>query len=145
MPQEIEFLIQKPDDWTLFWKNLAPKFSEKTLLLLDGEVGAGKTTSLGYLTRFLNVSHLSSPTFALHQRYEGEKHSLDHVDLYRMRSLDEIEDVGFWDLFSQTKALIAVEWAQQIPPEYWPLQFKIIRINIRVTGENQRRVIVQES
>lgn len=147
MPEKIEFKIDQATDWIQFWTQLQERFEDQNLILLDGGVGAGKTTSLTFLAQLLGVTGVSSPTFALHQRYQSQDASLDHVDLYRMESLDEIEESGFWDLFDQEKAIIAVEWAKYVPEELWPLHFKIFQINIELVqspkeNQNSRHVTV---
>jgi tRNA threonylcarbamoyladenosine biosynthesis protein TsaE len=108
--------------------NLAPK----TVLLLSGDLGAGKTTLVKALATQLKMKDASSPSFAIHQQYvnnEGEK--MDHVDLYRLKSTEDLESTGFWDLFNCEKGLVVIEWANLLNPESLPMDWKTIEVYLQ--------------
>ncbi|MCP4908388.1 MAG: tRNA (adenosine(37)-N6)-threonylcarbamoyltransferase complex ATPase subunit type 1 TsaE [bacterium] len=88
------------------------------VIALLGPLGAGKTVFVKGLAEGLGVDPraVSSPTFVIAQQYgvrEGPE-ILHHVDLYRLESEDELEAVGFYDMFAPG-AVLAVEWADRFP------------------------------
>lgn len=96
-------------------ERFAQSVSAGDVVLLHGELGAGKTAFVRGLARGLDIpaSEVSSPTFTLIQEYRGPRGTLLHVDLYRLTP-PEVEDLGLDELMS-SGAIVAVEW-----PERWP-------------------------
>ncbi len=93
-----------------------------SLVLLDGDLGAGKTVFVKGLCRGLGVSeNVTSPTFALINIYKGvfpgssEKAEIVHCDAYRLSSLEDLYDAGFFD-FGEDAVLIC-EWAGNVMKE----------------------------
>jgi tRNA threonylcarbamoyladenosine biosynthesis protein TsaE len=82
------------------------------LLLFTGGIGSGKTTFIQALAEGLGVKErVTSPSFVLQVVYESGGIPLSHVDLYRLCTDEEIEDIGFEDYFDS--AVTAVEWADR--------------------------------
>ena len=103
---------------SLSW--LAPELLEPQpkLVLLNGPMGSGKTTFVAMVAKQLGAGDAASPSFALHSRYEGHRGTIDHFDLDRLKSLDELESIGFWDLIDEAKAdprrFVMIEWAVRL-------------------------------
>jgi len=117
---------------------IAGLFTEKTILLLSGDVGAGKTTLVRALAQVLDLKDVASPSFAIHLRYENIRgNSMDHVDLYRLKSSDDLESTGFWDLFQQEKGLIIIEWANLLNPDTLPMDWKTIEVYLEKQKEQR--------
>ena len=87
--------------------------TKRSVLALSGPMGVGKTEFVKILCRARGVNSAQSPTFALHHQYRKDAILIDHLDLFRIESEDEIEATGFWDLFSQESGLILIEWSVQ--------------------------------
>jgi tRNA threonylcarbamoyladenosine biosynthesis protein TsaE len=92
--------------------SLAKSLERGDIVFLEGELGAGKTTlSRGILSGFGYQGIAVSPTFTLLELYELKDHRVAHVDLYRINSVQDLEAIGFRDLFDgQTICLI--EWPE---------------------------------
>ncbi|GLV59609.1 tRNA (adenosine(37)-N6)-threonylcarbamoyltransferase complex ATPase subunit type 1 TsaE [Dictyobacter sp. S3.2.2.5] len=115
------------------------------LILLDGQLGAGKTTLTQGLARGMQVTTVvNSPTFTLLKEYQGVAASqgnqpltLYHFDLYRLEDPDEIVDLGFEDYFYGSGVCV-VEWAGNAE-ELWPAE----RLDIRLSSvdETRRRLL----
>ena len=119
-------------------RELAATLSAGDVLLLFGDLGAGKTALVRGLAEGLGVSRdqVSSPTFTLIQEYRGGRLPLVHVDLYRIADPREFDELGLDDIAEG--GVLAIEWAERLPQ---PPQ-GAVRVRIEHAGENQRRVTV---
>ena len=122
-------------------KKLVQKFAqtlvERQILLLEGPMGAGKTQFVRFLLEALQTdfSGMTSPTFAIHNRYETRSGGIDHLDLYRLENSDDLESTGFWDLFSVPKGLVIIEWADKIDQKLLPPSWAKTRISIEFDSD----------
>ncbi len=122
-------------------ENFSKQLSPNGILLLIGDLGAGKTAFVRGLAKGLKISDPSkihSPTFTLINEYAG-KTPLFHVDLYRLNSKTEIENLGLEDYFDRN-GIIAIEWADRAI-NYWPkdaieVRFELISLNERKISMN---------
>lgn len=131
----------KLSDYAKLIEKIKKSMSEKTIILLDGPLGAGKTTFVSHLCESYGIGFVSSPTYALHQIYQNKEISIDHFDLYRLESEEDVESVGFWDVFSKEKGLVVVEWSSKIDLDHWPMDWKMIKIEF-LKNEERRAVLV---
>lgn len=99
---------------------VAPELLEARpkLVFLDGPMGSGKTTFVGFVASQLGSEEAASPSFSLHSRYTGHRGVIDHFDLDRLQSIDELESIGFWDLLEEAKndsrRFVMIEWATRL-------------------------------
>ena len=118
---------------------LADRLSPGDILLLYGDLGAGKTAFVRGLAQGLGVAddEVSSPTFTLIQEYRGGRLTLFHADLYRLTP-EEAADIGLGEIGED--GVLAVEWADRL--ERPPLPAIIVRID---AGEDPvRRIVVSD-
>src|SRR4051812_48320694 len=96
-------------------RDLAPSLSDGSVVLLHGDLGAGKTAFVRGLAEGLGVApdEVSSPTFTLMQEYRGGRVKLIHVDLYRLNEAREIDELGLEELGMDS--VLAIEWAEKLP------------------------------
>jgi tRNA threonylcarbamoyladenosine biosynthesis protein TsaE len=106
------------------------------LVLLYGELGAGKTTLVRGLARGVGYrGRVSSPTFALAHVYRGRRLTLHHLDLYRLKE-GETGELGLDELLNDPRGVVAVEWPQAAR---WPKR----RVEIRLShAKSGRRILV---
>jgi len=110
------------------------------LVLLQGDLGAGKTTFVEGLVQGLKIKEASvhSPTFSLIHEYRGPL-SLVHVDLYRLNSLEELQELALEEYW-QKQAICVVEWAERFPT-YWPSSAYWIKFEKK--DKNHREIFIQ--
>ena len=123
---------------------LALPAGERPILLLQGDLGAGKTCLTQGLAAGLGIDEpITSPTFALAQHYTGRAGALVHLDLYRLE-----QPAAADELFAQEEeealalnALMAVEWAERlsfVPEGAWRLRLELVDPNDPETGRRAR-------
>ena len=119
-------------------------FRPDTLVFLEGEMGSGKTTLVRILLEHLSPESRSqgSPTFPLVQTYRTP-HGMPvyHMDLYRLRSADELTDSGIEDLIEEPGALVLIEWASLFEHElsfYLEHADRIRKRSVRITISGDR-------
>lgn len=111
------------------------------IILLSGQMGAGKTFLVRTVVEALGGTVANSPSFALHQRYGTPSVAIDHVDLYRLKNDADLESTGFWDLMDDSNNILFVEWADRLPETVWPRERRRLSLHIEVTGPQSRRMI----
>lgn len=118
---------------------IAEKFAKNLksgdVVILNGDLGAGKTTFTKGLAKALNVKeNITSPTFTLMNIYLSGKLPLYHYDMYRITDEDEAREIGLNEYF-YGKGICVVEWAENIKNL---LPKKLIIINITKVDDNSR-------
>jgi tRNA threonylcarbamoyladenosine biosynthesis protein TsaE len=119
-------------------RELGATLSAGDVVLLYGELGAGKTAFVKGLAEGLGIARdeVSSPTFTLVQEYRGGRLTLFHVDLYRIDDPRELDDLGLDEIAEE--GVLAIEWSERYPRP--PLAS--IRVSIEHAGETARRVLI---
>ena len=114
-----------PNDRATFalGKWLGERLAAGTVLLLTGDLGAGKTTLTKGIGRGLNIpDEIDSPTFTLINEYDSGRLPLYHVDLYRLEGAesDRLFLESYWEGIEYPPGIVAIEWAERLrylPPE----------------------------
>ena len=131
-------MISKSERETMeFAKKYAKTLSAGDVVLLEGEMGAGKTVFVKGLAEGLGIDEeITSPTYAYMNDYGGV---LYHYDCYRLKSGAQAEALGLCDYF-YAGGVCVIEWAQNIA-DVLPRNCKTVRIVKK--GENEREITAQ--
>lgn len=139
-----EVITSSPEETIAFGRSLAVELDTPALVLLYGELGAGKTTLVKGVAAGLGAApedEVTSPTYVMVQEYSGGQGGgrVYHVDLYRVEQLGDLESLGVEDLLAED-AVVLVEWPERLLSSDWPPSLKVF---LEVTGETERRIRVE--
>lgn len=131
------------DDLRVFAKEVSQHLPSRAIVLLNGPMGVGKTQFTKFLLEELGSDEAVSPSYALHNSYSTSRGDVEHLDLYRLESADDLESTGFWDLFESNQRLVIIEWPDRLTefgviqdlPRNWPK----ISITLTFDGNTQAR------
>ncbi len=103
--------------------------STSNTYLFFGEMGVGKTTLIKALVKALGSDDIvSSPTYSLVNEYEADGKLIFHFDFYRIKSIEEVYDIGFEDYLSQ-EAYVIIEWPEMVE-ELWPEHYTSVKLSL---------------
>lgn len=127
--------INNLDELNHFANVLVRHLEPSDLILLNGDLGAGKTTLTQFIGKHLGVKrNINSPTFNIIKSYKGSNLKLHHMDCYRLEDSDE--DLGF-DEYFQDEGITIIEWSQFIQ-DLLPKEHLII--NLETLSETKRTI-----
>jgi tRNA threonylcarbamoyladenosine biosynthesis protein TsaE len=136
-----EVVTHSADETIAFGKTLAESLAPPKVVLLRGDLGAGKTTLVkGIASAFDAASEadVTSPTFTLVHEYRGPKVRLFHIDLYRIDTPRQLETLGLDDLIAEDSVLL-IEWGEKFERF---VRERDAEIALERVGENERRIRV---
>ena len=120
-------VLEKLEDWQRVIDNILPQL-KYNILLLNGDLGAGKTTFTKFLLARLGSSdEVSSPTYSIVNEYDIENGKVYHFDLYRMSSIEEVYDIGIEE-YLYNGFLNIIEWADVYLPELYDTTYQQLNI-----------------
>ncbi|MBY0553502.1 tRNA (adenosine(37)-N6)-threonylcarbamoyltransferase complex ATPase subunit type 1 TsaE [bacterium] len=119
---------------------VAEVIQKNSIILLSGNLSAGKTTFVNHFCNHLKLNMVQSPTYAIHQRYSNASTVVDHFDLYRLEDEDQIQSSGFYDLLNTPADYKFIEWPERINTADLPMEIPIFKINFEKTSENSRKI-----
>jgi tRNA threonylcarbamoyladenosine biosynthesis protein TsaE len=140
MPTE-EFTTHSAEETIALGRDLAARLAPPQLVLLRGDLGAGKTTLVKGIANAMGAASqedVTSPTFTLVHEYRGPTAHLFHIDLYRVDTPRQLETLGLDDLISANSILL-IEWGEKFTHL---LRERDIEIVLDRVGENERRIHV---
>jgi tRNA threonylcarbamoyladenosine biosynthesis protein TsaE len=138
VPREVT--THSAEETIAFGRTLTELLAPPKLVLLRGDLGAGKTTLVkGIAAAFEAAAEddVASPTFTLVHEYRGPRANLYHIDLYRIDTARELETLGLDDLRSDNSILL-IEWGEKFPRLQWDVE-----IALEGDGENARRIKIR--
>ncbi|MGA2298756.1 MAG: tRNA (adenosine(37)-N6)-threonylcarbamoyltransferase complex ATPase subunit type 1 TsaE [FCB group bacterium] len=129
--------------------DFAQQLKPGDIVAFYGELGAGKTEFIKGICNFFGVSEIvNSPTFTLINQYSGTFHNEEiiiyHIDLYRIKSTKELEDIGLSEYIYSSDNIMLVEWAEKadvlLPAQKYSIQ---IKLNDKI--ENERTFVISQN
>lgn len=147
------FISKSEKDTQKIASKLALKYQNGAVIALSGNLGAGKTTFAQGFTKGLGIKNkIISPTFVLIKEYSLPQNIKDqtclpagrfyHIDLYRLKNQQEIENLGLNDLFINPKNIILIEWAEKLTN--LSKSKKFIKINFEIISEFERKITITD-
>lgn len=118
------------------------------LVAFVGELGSGKTLFIKGICNFFKVEEIiTSPTFTIMNQYTGyidhSEFNIIHIDLYRIKNLNELIEVGFLEVVATPNSIILIEWADKAK-ELIPKPYYIVSLETLVDDENSRRITIEK-
>ena len=136
-----QFTTHSAEETIVLGRSLAADLSPPKLVVLRGELGAGKTTLVKGIAEGFHAAsaeNVTSPTFTLVHEYRGPEVILYHIDLYRVDTQRELETLGLDDL-RDDKSVLLIEWGEKFPRF---VQERNVEITLTRMAENERQVRV---
>ena len=120
-------------------KKLAEEFAgvvqQGQVIVLNGNLGSGKTFFIKSVLNFFSIKNVSSPSFAIVNEYNGSIKAY-HFDFFRLKNTAELYDIGWQDYLNDTRAVAFIEWGDQLENA---LPEKRIEIRITATNDTKRQ------
>jgi tRNA threonylcarbamoyladenosine biosynthesis protein TsaE len=136
-----EFTTHSAEETIALGRELAAMLAPPKLVVLRGELGAGKTTLIkGIAEAFHAASQgdVTSPTFTLIHEYRGPQANLYHIDLYRVDTPRELETLGLDDLIDE-KSVLLIEWGEKFARFQ---RERDVEVELERLGETKRKIRV---
>ncbi|WP_373701521.1 tRNA (adenosine(37)-N6)-threonylcarbamoyltransferase complex ATPase subunit type 1 TsaE [Porphyromonas loveana] len=144
--QSFQVVSRKELDTRNIAKKISSLFHEGDLIILDGDLGAGKTHFVkGFAEGLHSQDLVTSPTFSLANFYRSSSSPLLHIDLYRIDSETELNDLGLYEYFDQSITII--EWGKKFSncfDSYVLITFQLIDHEIRQISFSAKGVLCWE-
>lgn len=124
---------------------IAKQFSEmlsgNEIVLLNGELGTGKTFFVKSLCSVYGITSVSSPSFAIVNEYHNSK-KFTHFDFYRIKKVEELYDIGIEDYLTEGNSVVFIEWANLFPEV---LPKKNYQIDFKFVSNSTREIRIQRN
>ncbi len=139
MTKVLQVISHSEEETLALAEKILPLLTPQDVLVLTGELGAGKTLFVRGLAKGLGIDEMivNSPSYTIVNEYHG-KHQMYHFDLYRLGDSSELVEIG-WDDYLGKDGLVVVEWGERadefLPNRYFKIEFTII-------NEKEREIVI---
>ena len=135
----MEYMTNAPEETEALGEKLGKLLRPGTVLAYLGDLGAGKTAFTRGLARGLGCTDtVTSPTYTIVNEYVSGRIPLFHFDMYRLRSSDDLWDIG-WEDYLERGGVCAVEWSENVADA----MENAVTVNLEKLGENTRRITIE--
>ncbi|HWR34773.1 MAG TPA: tRNA (adenosine(37)-N6)-threonylcarbamoyltransferase complex ATPase subunit type 1 TsaE [Clostridia bacterium] len=137
-----QFITRSADDTIALGRELAPLLRQAHIVLLRGDLGAGKTTMVKGIAEAFEAAaqeDVTSPTFTLVHEYRGPERTLYHIDLYRIETERELYTLDLDDLIVEDGNILLIEWGEKFERF---VHERDVEIAIERDGDTRRTIIV---
>ena len=136
-----KFISKCEQDTINFASKFASTLTGNDIIVLSGDLGAGKTKFVQGILKYFNLENeISSPTFTIVNEYNSPDTNIYHFDVYRLEDVDEFYAIGGEEYFS--KGICIIEWGEIIE-NILPKDYYKISINKSLDDENIREIIIK--
>ena len=136
-----EYISKSEEDTINFASQFASKLQLSNIIILSGDLGAGKTKFTQGILKYFNLENeISSPTFTIVNEYTDSTIPIYHFDVYRLADIEEFYAIGGEEYFS--KGICIIEWGELLE-NILPADYIKITINKYLENENYRKIIVE--
>jgi tRNA threonylcarbamoyladenosine biosynthesis protein TsaE len=134
------FSIDNQSELSKVAKAISKLCAGNQVFIVDGEMGAGKTTLIGEVCQVLNVADaVASPTYGIVNTYFSEQYGeINHFDFYRIKNEEEAMDSGLEEQLNSGN-ICFIEWADKIPKL---LPNNCVRVSIEIIDTNSRKITI---
>ena len=144
--EKYNWISNSEDETIELGKKFAQFLNIQDTVILEGDLGAGKTEFIKGICDYFSVEDLvTSPTFTIINQYKGLYHNNDlfifHIDLYRIKNEEELDEIGFTDCLSDTDSIKLIEWPQHAGNRITNYTY-LVKIEADETNENKRVIKV---
>ncbi len=141
-----ETITHSAEETIAFGRRLAAELSPPLVVLLRGDLGAGKTTLVKGIAEGFDAAlaeDVTSPTFTLVHEYRGPRVTLYHIDLYRIDTQRDLETLGLDDLLAPN-CILLIEWGEKFPrfERDHHVEITLGQVSDEQAGETERRIQV---
>ncbi len=140
----VEVIVKNLEGLSALGRAIASALIPNTILLLNGDLGAGKTALVKKIGLGLGITEtITSPTFTLINEYYSGRLPLYHIDLYRLEQREHILNLHieyYWQGVDFPLGVVAIEWAQKLPA----LPSKYLAIDLQITEQEWRRIRIAD-
>lgn len=136
--------ITNLNDLSRFAKELSNQINVPCLILLEGEMGSGKTTFVSYLVSALGgrSEDVSSPTFSLHHSYEIKNGgSVEHFDLFRIEGEADLSSLALEEFFQTNVAIVIIEWPERAQVTSFPISWPQLTLRFKLDSLTGKRTL----
>ena len=135
----MQYITNSPEETEAIGSALGKIIAPGTVIAYRGDLGAGKTAFTRGLARGLGCTEIvTSPTYTIVNEYLGGRIPLFHFDMYRLRSSDDLFDIG-WEDYLDRGGVCAVEWSENVDDALEDA----VCITIEKLGEDSRRITME--
>ena len=135
----MEYITGSPEETEAVGAALGRVLTPGSVVAYRGDLGAGKTAFTRGLARGLGCTDtVTSPTYTIVNEYLSGRIPLFHFDMYRLRSSDDLWDIG-WEDYLERGSVCAVEWSENVADA----MENAVTVNLEKLGENTRRITIE--
>ena len=133
------FITNSPEETEALGAALGRALQPGTVIAFTGDLGAGKTAFTRGIARGLGIRDIvTSPTYTIVNEYLSGRLPLFHFDMYRLRSAEDLWDIG-WDDYLERSGICAVEWSENVRDALE----NPVTVRIEKLGEDSRRITIE--
>jgi len=130
-------IVKSEEETAKLAAEFANRIRQGDVVVLNGQLGAGKTFFIKHVLLELGIDTVNSPSFAIINEYK-EKIKFYHADFYRLKNIEELYDIGWQDYLNNDEAVLFIEWGNLLPAA---LPNKRLEIEIFLSEDFSREFI----